>query len=56
MGVENPLHWCIDVGFREYEYRLRTNNGADNISTLRRIALNPLHNDKTTKPGVKNNA
>lgn len=53
-GVENPLHWRLDVGFREDECRLRTGNAAENFSTLRRIALNLLTSDKATSLGIKN--
>jgi predicted transposase YbfD/YdcC len=39
-GVENPLHWTLDVTFREDQSRARTKNAAQNLATLRRIALN----------------
>jgi predicted transposase YbfD/YdcC len=39
-GVENSLHWCLDVTFREDNSRARTMNAAQNVATLRRIALN----------------
>jgi len=39
-GVENQLHWCLDVTFREDDSRARTGNAAQNLATLRRIALN----------------
>src|ERR1019366_7926827 len=41
-GVENGLHWCLDVGMREDESRIRVKHGAENFSRLRRIALNKL--------------
>ncbi len=41
-GVENKLHWCLDVIFNEDQSRLRKDNGAENFSILRRIALNIL--------------
>jgi predicted transposase YbfD/YdcC len=46
-GVENPLHWTLDVTFGEDQSRARTKNAAQNLATLRRIALNLLKNDKT---------
>ena len=52
-GVENSLHWILDVSFREDESRVRKNNAAENFSVLRRIALNYLKNEKTSKRGVK---
>jgi predicted transposase YbfD/YdcC len=39
-GVENPLHWTLDVTFGEDQSRARTKNAAQNLATLRRIALN----------------
>lgn len=39
-GVENRLHWMLDVTFREDQSRARTKNAAQNLATLRRIALN----------------
>ena len=41
-GVENGLHWRLDVQMREDESRLRVGSGAENFSRLRRIALNKL--------------
>ena len=41
-GVENALHWRLDVQMREDESRLRVDAGAENFSRLRRIALNKL--------------
>ena len=44
-GVENPLHWRLDMSFREDESRLRKDHGAENFSRLRRIAMNKLKSD-----------
>lgn len=52
-GVENGLHWCLDVGMREDECRLRVDNGAENFSRLRRIALNKLKRWEVKKPNGK---
>lgn len=41
-GIENNLHWVLDVIFREDQSRLRKGHGAENFSRLRRIALNLL--------------
>ena len=41
-GIENNLHWVLDMIFREDESRLRKGHGAENFSRLRRIALNLL--------------
>ena len=53
-GVENSLHWCLDVAFREDESRLRERNLAENAAVLRHIALGLLKADKKTKLGIKN--
>jgi len=41
-GVENRLHWRLDMAFREDESRIRKGHGAQNFSRLRRITLNQL--------------
>jgi predicted transposase YbfD/YdcC len=41
-GIENSLHWCLDVAMREDDSRIRVEHGAENFSRLRRIALNKL--------------
>jgi predicted transposase YbfD/YdcC len=52
-GVENKLHWSLDVVFGEDQARMRMGNAAENFSVLRRIALNLSRQDKTSKVGVK---
>jgi predicted transposase YbfD/YdcC len=52
-GIENSLHWTLDVAFDEDRSRKREGHAAQNFSVLRRIALNLLKNEKTTKCGVK---
>jgi predicted transposase YbfD/YdcC len=52
-GIENNLHWVLDIAFREDESRIRKDNGPENFSLLRRIALNLLQQEKTAKIGVK---
>lgn len=51
-GVENKLHWVLDVGFCEDASRKRKNNAAQNFSIILKIALNLLKQDKTTKQGI----
>ena len=48
-GIENKLHWSLDVTFNEDGSRVRSGNGAENFSVLRRMALNLLKAEKTTK-------
>jgi predicted transposase YbfD/YdcC len=47
-GIENQLHWHLDVSFEEDRSRTRMGNGAENHHTLRKIALQMLQqmNDK----------
>jgi predicted transposase YbfD/YdcC len=52
-GVENKLHWGLDVSFSEDNCRIRKDFGAENFSRLRRIALNLLKQEKTAKCGIK---
>jgi predicted transposase YbfD/YdcC len=52
-GVENKLHWSLDVSFGEDDCRIRKGFGAENVSRLRRIALNLLKQEKTAKCGIK---
>jgi predicted transposase YbfD/YdcC len=52
-GVENKLHWVMDVCFREDQSRARQGNAAENLATLRRLALNLLKREKTKKRGIK---
>ncbi len=53
-GVENGLHWSLDVVFGEDQARMREGNSAENFSILRRISLNLIRLDKSVKAGVKN--
>jgi predicted transposase YbfD/YdcC len=41
-GIENRLHWCLDVVFHEDACRTRKDNSAENFSIIRRIAINIL--------------
>ena len=41
-GVENSLHWCLDVTFREDYSRMRADHSAENFCGIRHIALNVL--------------
>lgn len=52
-GVENSLHWMLDVGFSEDDSRKRSGFAAQNYSLLSRSALNLLKNEKTAKVGVR---
>jgi predicted transposase YbfD/YdcC len=52
-GVENQLHWVLDVIFGEDQNRARTGYAAENLALTRRMAINLLRQDKTCKRGIK---
>jgi predicted transposase YbfD/YdcC len=52
-GVENRLHWSLDVTFREDTLRNRIGHSAENFSRIRRLALNLLRKEKTNRISVK---
>lgn len=41
-GIENSLHWCLDVTFREDDSRLRNRHAADNLAWLKRFTISIL--------------
>ena len=53
-GIENSLHWQLDVTFREDKCRIRKGHADTNFSSLRRTALSLLKNESTAKVGIKN--
>lgn len=52
-GIENRLHYVLDVSLREDACRIRKDNGAENMAVLRHIALNLLRQEKTCERGIK---
>jgi predicted transposase YbfD/YdcC len=52
-GVENKVHWIMDVCFREDQSRARAGYAAENLATLRRLALNLLKRENTKKRGIR---
>jgi len=52
-AVENKLHWVMDVCFREDQSRARAGYAAENLATLRRLALNLLKRERTKKRGIR---
>ena len=52
-GIENRLHWQLDVTYREDYNRVRKGNGAENLSVLRRATMNILRSDTVSKMSLK---
>ena len=51
-GIENSLHWVLDVTFNEDASRIRKSNSPLNFTILRRLALNLLSRDKTVRGSI----
>ncbi len=52
-GIENTLHWSLDVTFSEDKSRIRKDNAPENFALLRKLALNLLNQEKSTKDSNK---
>ena len=52
-GIENRLHWVLDIAFREDESRVRQGHADQNLALLRRFALNLLRQETTATMGTK---
>jgi predicted transposase YbfD/YdcC len=51
-GIENAVHWVLDLAFREDENRVRSGHAARNLSVLRHLALNLLRQERTKRVGI----
>ncbi len=52
-GIENSVHWLLDLVFREDECRISVGKGAENLAVLRHSALNLLQQDRSAKQSMK---
>jgi len=52
-GIENSLHWTLDVTFSEDNSRIRKDNSPENFALLRRLAINLLKQEKSLKGSLK---
>ncbi len=51
-GIENRLHWCLDVTFKEDNCRVRDGNAAENFNLIRKITMNLLRQDTSLKRSI----
>jgi predicted transposase YbfD/YdcC len=52
-GIENQLHWVLDVTFAEDNSRIRNLNSPENFSLLRRMAISLLNQETSTKRSLR---
>jgi predicted transposase YbfD/YdcC len=52
-GIENKVHWVLDIAFREDDSRVRVEHSDHNLAVLRHISLNFLRQEGTAKVGIK---
>ena len=52
-GIENKLHWVLDVAFGEDKSRIRSGFGAENMALIRHIALNLLKQETSDPRGIQ---
>ena len=52
-GIENSLHWVLDMAFDEGRSRVRTGHADQNLAVIRHLALNLLKQETSTKIGIK---
>jgi Transposase len=52
-GIENRLHWTLDVTFAEDASRVRKDHGPFNLAMLRRLAVSILQRDRSVKDNLR---
>ncbi len=52
-GIENGLHWCLDIAFREDDCRVRKDHAPENFGIIRHMAINLLKRETSLKGGIQ---
>ena len=52
-GIENSLHWILDVNFREDHARNRKDHSAENMAILRHMAVNLIKKERSSKTSFR---
>ncbi len=52
-GIENSLHWCLDIAFREDHCRIRKDHAPENFGIIRHMAINLLKRETSLKGGIQ---
>jgi predicted transposase YbfD/YdcC len=52
-GIENSLHWVLDVAFREDDLRVRVGNAPENLALVRKLTHNLLEQETSVKAGIQ---
>jgi predicted transposase YbfD/YdcC len=55
-GIENQLHWVLDVTWGEDKSRIRRGHGGENMALLRRLAISVLNQETSKKRSLKQKA
>jgi predicted transposase YbfD/YdcC len=55
-GIENQLHWVLDVTWGEDQSRIRRGHGGENMALLRRLAISVLNQETSPKRSLKQKA
>ena len=53
-GIENRVHWCLDVALNDDQMRARVKNAGANLAIIRRLVLNLFRLDSSRKGGINN--